>query len=373
MATVGREALHHALATASRTGSKGKMSHGAFGNLELVIADGRVIARGTSMEASIEFSQHAGTLGQIKAIIPREALDVVRAFPNADITIDDERAALALSAQRMKLRIPKNTDMALYPMMGHKETIGRFTMAREDFQAMAKALSGFTEGAGGANLALTGVVMSGDGFFAAADGRIMSIFKHDMPQEIGDVVLMPNHVTTVASLSRAERDDIEIDVADDTVRFGTGNVFMVSRRVAVEKVLPVYQKVMAVNSDTMGCIVDTEELQGALGRLLPLMELFEAWVVFTRDELHIVSTQSYGKSRIAIPCTWDGISDVAIKANPAYLAKLADAVTDPQTRLGVVNPTAPLTVTGVDNDTWMGALALMRGQNMEIEEILADA
>ena len=349
------------------------MNHGAFGNFELAIEDGRVIARGTSMEASIEFNQHAGTSGRIRAIIPRESLDVVRAFPNADITIDDEQAALALSAQRMKLRIPKNNDMAMYPMMGHKETIGRFTMARDDFQAMAKATSGFTDGAGGANLALTGIVMSGDGFFAAADGRIMSIYKYDMPQEIGDVVLMPNHLTTVASLARAESDDIEIDVANETVRFGTGNVFMVSRRVAVEKVLPVYQKVMAVNSDTMGCIVDTAELQGALGRILPLMELFEAWIVFTRDELHIVSTQSYGKSRIAIPCEWDGLEELAIKANPAYLAKLADAVAADRTRLGVISATAPLTVTGVDNDTWMGALALMRGQNMEIAEILADA
>lgn len=339
-------------ARAGRTSSTGG-SDAVWNTLSLRLYDGRLRATGTTMDASVIVDRHAGALGDVDVVIPRGAVDVVRAMPPEDISIGVESAALALRAGSSTMRVPRVVTMPTYPTIPAPDhDAPGFVVSNDLFRFMAQATVGFVDGGKVPRASMAGVILSGRGYFGATDTHVFSVVDcADVPEEIGDVLMMPAHVALVAQIARDERDDVRIRVGRDVVEFGTGGVRLVGRRISADEVAPIWRvRELALKSSSW-CTVERTALLGALERVVPLAANNEAWLVFARDAAHVVTIQPFGKSRVSVPAGWDGL-DMAVFLNPAYLSQLISAVRTAEdsdtVRIGSSGPLSPLVVIGDD-------------------------
>jgi DNA polymerase-3 subunit beta len=352
-ATCSRDDLAGALAIVSR----GLSTRGAVQVLSGILLrgeEGRLTLASTDMEISLRSSIAGSVSGDGAVVVPGRLLtDLARLLPDESVTLAHEEGDGVLtvtsgshssrlnvySAEDFPRLPPVDVDMHAIAAPALLATIDKVARAASRDESRP---------------VLTGILVRFEGdklVMAATDSYRLAVKETDLSAGGADLeAIIPARALQELARLAAGGDEVQLGLHDNHVIFGSGEVWLTSRR--IDGQFPNYKQLLP---ETFEAVITTPRA--------PLLEVIRRAGVlaqrnaplrlrFTEGELNVsAQTQDVGEAHESIPIEYAG-DPLEIGFNPDFLRDGLDAVGTDLVQLKLINPLRPGLIVSPDESFW---------------------
>jgi DNA polymerase-3 subunit beta len=315
-------------------------------------ADGAELAS-TDMEISLRVPLDVRVEEPGDVVLPgRLLLDIVRALPAEDVTIDQPggtgAAQIECGPSRYSLATQSAEDFPQLPMPAGSS----FTVDREAFVDTV-AHVGRAASKDESRPVLTGVLVElGEGTvtMAATDSYRLSVKESPLPGATGEVqaIVPARALTEVARI--ASGDKLEVSVQENQVLFGMDGIWLSARR--IDGQFPNYRQLLPQSFEHEVSISKEELLDVIRRTALMAQRHLPVRLSFEEGSLTLTAqTQDVGEARESLPVEFHG-DKLEIGFNPDFLRDGVESVEGDTVRLRLISSLRPGLLQGDDGSFW---------------------
>ena len=324
-----------------------------LGGIQLRVEGSRLHLAATDMELSLRASLDAQVAAEGAAVVPgRLLLDIVRALPDGDVTIDHrpDEAAVVVTAGSATYRIhtysvedfPRLPDVdlgALHTVDGDAlvETIGRVSRSASRDESRP---------------VLTGILVQfeqGKLIMAATDSYRLAVKETPSTTTLTalDAIIPARALQELARVA-ANADELQLGVQENHVVFGADGAWLTTRRIDGQfsnylQLLPEqFEYELALGREEVLEVVRRVSLMAQRNSPLRLR--------FGDGELAVsAQTQDVGEARESLPAPWTG-DPLEIGFNAEFLRDGLESVQSETVRVKLISPLRPAVLEGDGDD-----------------------
>jgi len=328
-------------------------------------ASGEVTLQATDLEISVkETLSLAGVERAGAAVLPGRLLtDVVRALPEAAVTIDvdKEMAAITCLHSSFALRVLPHEDFPKFPQVESETMVSLpADVVKETIKYVSKAVSRDET-----RPVLTGVLLTIEGpllKMVTTDSYRLAVKEGEIQGGGSDglEVVIPAKVLEEVARVSVKDEDISLGVAENQIVFSFGRTVFVTRR--IDGSFPNYRQLIPKESETK-VTVAREELTAAVKRVSLLAQHNTPLRLSVRaaDQTLSLSATSHevGDASEDLMVAVEG-SDVEIAFNHVFLLDGLSAADGDRVVLDIVSPLKPGVLTGPADEGFLYLLMPVR-------------
>jgi len=352
-ATCSRDALAAALGTVSR----GLSTRGAVQVLNGILLradEGKLVLAATDMELSIRASIEGEVSGDGAVVVPGRLLtDLVRLLPDESVRLVHEEGdgvlTITSGSHSSRLNVYSAEDFPRLPPTDVSMHTIAVQALLETIEKVARAASRDES-----RPVLTGILVRFEGdrlVMAATDSYRLAVKETELAGSGADLdAIIPARALQELARIAAGADEVQLGVHENHVIFGTGDVWLTSRR--IDGQFPNYKQLLpeafeAEITTTREPLLHVIRRAGVLAqRNAPLR------LRFADGELGVsAQTQDVGEAHETLPVDYAG-EPLEIGFNPDFLRDGLEAVSDDRVQLKLINPLRPGLIVSPDESFW---------------------
>jgi len=352
-ATCSRDALAAVLGTVSR----GLSTRGAVQVLNGILLradEGRLVLAATDMELSIRASIEGEVSGDGAVVVPGRLLtDLVRLLPDESVRLVHEEGDGVLTvtsgSHSSRLNVYSAEDFPRLPPTDVSLHTIAVPALLETIEKVARAASRDES-----RPVLTGILVRFEGdrlVMAATDSYRLAVKETELAGSGADLdAIIPARALQELARIAAGADEVQLGVHENHVIFGTGDVWLTSRR--IDGQFPNYTQLLP---ETFEAEITTprEPLLHVIRRAGVLAQRNAPLRLrFADGELGVsAQTQDVGEAHETLPVDYAG-EPLEIGFNPDFLRDGLEAVSDDSVQLKLINPLRPGLIVSPDERFW---------------------
>jgi DNA polymerase III subunit beta len=352
-ATCSRDALAAVLGTVSR----GLSTRGAVQVLNGILLradEGRLVLAATDMELSIRASIEGEVSGDGAVVVPGRLLtDLVRLLPDESVRLVHEEGdgvlTITSGSHSSRLNVYSAEDFPRLPPTDVSMHTIAVPALLETIEKVARAASRDES-----RPVLTGILVRFEGdrlVMAATDSYRLAVKETELAGSGADLdAIIPARALQELARIAAGADEVQLGVHENHVIFGTGDVWLTSRR--IDGQFPNYKQLLP---ETFEAEITTprEPLLHVIRRAGVLAQRNAPLRLrFADGELGVsAQTQDVGEAHETLPVDYAG-EPLEIGFNPDFLRDGLEAVSDDGVQLKLINPLRPGLIVSPDESFW---------------------
>ncbi len=346
------------LAAALGIVSRGLSTRGAvqvLSGILLQAADGKLTLAATDMEISLRASVAGTADGDGAVVVPGRLLtDLVRLLPDENVTLTYEEGdgvlAVTSGSHASKLNVYSAEDFPRLPPVDVELHTIETPALLATIEKVARAASRDES-----RPVLTGILVHFEGAkltMAATDSYRLAVKETALESGTGpslEAIIPARALQELARLA-AGTEHVQLGVHENHVVFGTGAVWLTSRR--IDGQFPNYKQLLPETFEAEVTaqrepLLDVIRRAGVLAqRNAPLR------LTFAEGELTVsAQTQDVGEGKESIPLDYAG-DGLEIGFNPDFLRDGLEAVGEDTVQLKLINPLRPGLIVSPDESFW---------------------
>ena len=352
-ATCSRDALAAVLGTVSR----GLSTRGAVQVLNGILLradEGKLVLAATDMELSIRASIEGEVSGDGAVVVPGRLLtDLARLLPDESVRLVHEEGdgvlTITSGSHSSRLNVYSAEDFPRLPPTDVSMHTIAVQALLETIEKVARAASRDES-----RPVLTGILVRFEGdrlVMAATDSYRLAVKETELAGSGADLdAIIPARALQELARIAAGADEVQLGVHENHVIFGTGDVWLTSRR--IDGQFPNYKQLLpeafeAEITTTREPLLHVIRRAGVLAqRNAPLR------LRFADGELGVsAQTQDVGEAHETLPVDYAG-EPLEIGFNPDFLRDGLEAVSDDRVQLKLINPLRPGLIVSPDESFW---------------------
>jgi len=361
--SIARSEFLDALSAASRALSARSTLPILSGVLIEASSDGRIVVQATDLEISIKHSSAASIEREGTAVFPGKlTTDIVRALPEAAVTVEVDREAATLSCETSSFSV-KTLPADDFPKFPHVSSQQNVQLDKNVFSSLVAHVSKAVS-RDETRPILTGVLLVVDGptlRMVATDSYRLSVkevlLEQDTGQEI-EVVVPGKALEEISRLAASEK--ISMGVAENQAVFSFGETVFVTRR--IEGTFPNWRQLIPKDVETT-FTVGLEEFTQAVRRVSLLAQHNTPLRVSVSVEDQTVNlsatTQDIGDASEDLMVQAEG-SDVEIAFNHGFLSDGLGVARGDKVSMEIVSPLKPGVLRVPDDEGFLYLLMPVR-------------
>jgi DNA polymerase-3 subunit beta len=324
-----------------------------LGGIRLRVAEGRLELAATDMELSLRTSLEADVDGEGEVVVPgRLLLDIVRALPSADVSIEQrsDESVLLIEAGSASYRL-HTYSAEDFPRLPELESVQLHGVDRE---ALLETIGrvGRSASRDESRPVLTGILVQfepGKLVMAATDSYRLAVKETPSSSALPELeAIIPARALQELARVASGADELQLGVLENHVVFGIDGAWLTTRR--IDGQFPNYRQLLPEQFEHE-LELPREELLEVVRRVsLMAQRNSPLRLRFADGELTVsAQTQDVGEAResIAAPFAADALE---IGFNAEFLREGLESVDSPTVRVKLISPLRPAVLEGESDD-----------------------
>ena len=329
-------------------------------NLKIEAKDGQLRMTATDMDMDMVevASANIAEAGEITTLA-HTLHDIVQKLPDgAEVTVetDSQGKQATIRTGRMVFTLP-TLPVAEFPTISSEDMPVRFSLKAEDLYSIIRMTKDATSQEE-SRYYLMGIYFhkTDDDVLraVATDGHRLALTQAVLPKgaESMPAAIIPRKTyERVFSLLEDSKNEVEIGLSENRIRFAMGAVVISSR--LIDGTFPDYERVVP-RDNPLKAVVATKEFHAAVDRVSTVASEKSRTVelLFNKDNLTVSAhgqDQASGKEVIAT--TWSGSEELKIGFNASYLLDIAKLIKGKDMEFAFAEPSNPSLIRDSEDDS----------------------
>jgi DNA polymerase III subunit beta len=351
--TCSRGELAAALGTVARAlSTRGTVQ--VLGGILFEGAAGRLTLAATDMEISLRASISADVSGDASVVVPgRLIADLVRLLPDDSVTLTFEGGEGVLTVESgghaSRVNVFSAEDFPRLPQLDVELHRIEAPALLETIEKVGRAASRDES-----RPVLTGILVRFEGgelVMAATDSYRLAVKQTSLDGPAPELeAIIPARALQELVRIAAGADDVGLGVHENYVIFGTGDIWLTSRR--IDGQFPNYRQLLPETFEAELSIPREQLLEVVRRAGLMAQRNAPLRLRFSSGSLTVsAQTQDVGEAHESLPVEYAG-EDIEIGFNPDFLRDGLEAVAGEAVRLKLINPLRPGLIESPDESFW---------------------